>query len=135
MRLRASGPAHVRLTLRSGPQDRVLKDGNQSKCAIFSPRLGTKQTELASGTHTTVKPDIAVSLAQAQAIVDRLGDVQTVGYCQGALLLRGQRRTQEGGLACRLWRDRARGLAGDARPLSAVRHAGTLLLDGANRQS
>jgi aminoglycoside phosphotransferase (APT) family kinase protein len=70
MRLRASGPAHVRLILRSGPQE--------SKCAIFSPRLGTKQTELASGTHTTVKPDIAVSLAQAQAIVDRLGDVQTV---------------------------------------------------------
>jgi aminoglycoside phosphotransferase (APT) family kinase protein len=33
---------------------------------------------LASGTHTTAKPDIAVSLAQAQAIVDRLGDGQTV---------------------------------------------------------
>ena len=45
------------------------------------------------------------------------------------------RRAQESRAADGLWRARPQGLAGNPRSLSAVRHPGAVVLDGANRRS
>jgi aminoglycoside phosphotransferase (APT) family kinase protein len=57
-------------------RDQPSDCGQFEACDILSAR--GEGIELASGMRTTVKPDIAVSLAEAQTIVDRVGDDQAV---------------------------------------------------------